>query len=597
MVWNTSGGLTMISSTALKEFEGRKLAILDVAGRLEEAATVLRADIARSRIKDIRTKLQDERFNIAVVGGYKRGKSTFVNALLGSEILPTGIVPLTSVITKIVSGDKTQVTVVFQDGRQEKIAIRDLGQYITEKGNPGNRLKVSEVEVTFDTGDLKEGVTIVDTPGIGSTFIENTKVAHGFIDQVDAAVFVIGADPPIGEAEMEFLKMVGRSVDKIFFVQNKIDAFSDGEWMESLDFSSTMIKDHLGLKEVKVYPLSSKLALDAKKRQGRAQWEASRFEQFERDFERFLVNGKGDVVLHNARSRLLRIAYDLKDAVTLEIDATEHSIEELQRRLDWLDQQNNHAVLRMKEAAYIIDGMEKDVSSSVTADIAPFIGSNKDRAVDLLKRRLDGISNDLNKEDLLNMVTSEMAITIDEVLEPFVKEQSSKVTGTFELAAIRFKKEADEIIRSVRQEVAEAFNISLCKDVRLPDFKQETRSWLDIRPVISYDLLFVGEVQSALPRKLMRRIVEKKALKMIEEELEKNAGRFRYDLVSRLSESCQRLKDEYQGNLNEVVSTIDKALRSGIEDRQRTKEDAMKRKALLRSELTILCDIVDELER
>ena len=95
----------MISSTALKEFEGRKLAILDVAGRLEEAATVLRANIARSRIKDVRTKLQDERFNIAVVGGYKRGKSTFVNALLGSEILPTGIVPLTSVITKIVSGD------------------------------------------------------------------------------------------------------------------------------------------------------------------------------------------------------------------------------------------------------------------------------------------------------------------------------------------------------------------------------------------------------------------------------------------------------------------------------------------------------------
>ncbi len=81
-------------------------------------------------------KLAEERFTVVVAGEFKRGKTTFVNALLGAEVLPSAVVPLTSVVTAVTWGAEARAEVVFRDGRAEAVDASELARYVTERENP-----------------------------------------------------------------------------------------------------------------------------------------------------------------------------------------------------------------------------------------------------------------------------------------------------------------------------------------------------------------------------------------------------------------------------------------------------------------------------
>jgi ribosome biogenesis GTPase A len=118
-------------------------------------------------LSELQEKLALQQFNLVVMGQFKRGKSTFINALLGADIVPTAIVPLTSIVTLLCFGPQPKATVHFLDGRREETAIAEIQRYVTEKENPQNRLNVKEVEVFYPCAHLKDGVRIIDTPGVG----------------------------------------------------------------------------------------------------------------------------------------------------------------------------------------------------------------------------------------------------------------------------------------------------------------------------------------------------------------------------------------------------------------------------------------------
>src|SRR5438309_7530961 len=94
-------------------------------------------------------KLETEQFNLVVLGQFKRGKSTLINALLGADLLPTAVVPLTSIVTIIQHGPQPRALVRFLDGRTLEGDVADLALYITERDNPANTRGVAQVEVAF----------------------------------------------------------------------------------------------------------------------------------------------------------------------------------------------------------------------------------------------------------------------------------------------------------------------------------------------------------------------------------------------------------------------------------------------------------------
>ena len=136
-----------------------------------------RGSALAARAERVAKRLAEGRFHVMVVGEFKRGKSTLVNALLGVEVLPTGVLPLTAVMTEVVHGDEARSRRGF-DGVSFGIGLDELADYVTEAGNPGNERGVERVEVRVPASVLASGVVLVDTPGLGSIHLHNTEVGR-----------------------------------------------------------------------------------------------------------------------------------------------------------------------------------------------------------------------------------------------------------------------------------------------------------------------------------------------------------------------------------------------------------------------------------
>ncbi|RLB88478.1 MAG: Dynamin family protein, partial [Deltaproteobacteria bacterium] len=113
--------------------------------------------------REIRDKLIENRFHLVVLGQFKRGKSTFINSIIGDRILPTSVVPLTSIVTMLKYGEVEKIEVIFEEGGRQVISRDNLPDYVTERGNPKNMKKVKHVEIAFPSAFLKDGVFIIDT--------------------------------------------------------------------------------------------------------------------------------------------------------------------------------------------------------------------------------------------------------------------------------------------------------------------------------------------------------------------------------------------------------------------------------------------------
>src|SRR4030066_1033879 len=256
--------------------------------------------------EELREKIENNVFNLVVLGQFKRGKTSLINALLGAEILPTAVVPLTSIATILKYGETLNIKVYFNDGRVTEIEPATLTQYVTEKGNPRNEKDVQEVVITYPSSYLKDGVRLIDTPGVGSVYAHNTDVAYQYLPKSDAALFLLSVDQPVSKAELDFLKDVKEYSHRIFFLQNKADYVGSEDLSESIAFSKKIIEECLG-SEVKIFPLSAKRALEGKLSKTQELLANSFLPEFEHILNTFLMEEKGKVLLLSVSNSLLRV--------------------------------------------------------------------------------------------------------------------------------------------------------------------------------------------------------------------------------------------------------------------------------------------------
>ncbi len=210
-----------------------------------------------ARAAALQEKLEDQSITVSVIGQFKRGKSCLVNALLGEDILPTGIVPITSAATKIRYGESS-CSVRFFNGVVKQVSRENLGSYINEQENPGNLLGVDCVDMTALSDFLKDGLTFVDTPGIGSYHKNNTDAAYAFIKESDAVIFMLSVDSPINEIEIDILRNTKEYAAKFFFAVNKIDTIGDADRKAYVSYCRNLLCTLMGVEDVTLFPISAK---------------------------------------------------------------------------------------------------------------------------------------------------------------------------------------------------------------------------------------------------------------------------------------------------------------------------------------------------
>jgi hypothetical protein len=167
--------------------------------------------------------------------------------------------------TEDVTPDFSRLTILKEGSSlSESVPISSPAEYVTEKGNPGNRKKVARACPELPLPFLRRGLEFGDPPGIGSAIKANTATTYGFLPQSDAAIFVTSVDTPFTGAEIDFLKNIREHVRKIFFVVNKIDLVGDAERQEILGSVSETLRREMEIQGVRVFAVSSYLGLSAR---------------------------------------------------------------------------------------------------------------------------------------------------------------------------------------------------------------------------------------------------------------------------------------------------------------------------------------------
>ena len=363
-------------------FRQRRQDLLNTLEELKGLAELRADQTVKDSVEEISRKLIENRFYLVVLGQFKRGKSTFINGLLGTQLLPTAIVPLISIVTIISYGDKECIEVHFENGEKRCVPREELVNYVTEKGNPGNEKKVMQVQITYPSPYLKDGVHILDTPGVGSIFSDNTQVTYNFLPKVDAALFLLAVDPPISQAEIDFLKDVKQYVGKIFFIQNKIDYMDEADRLEFMDFSKKVIKEAMGDGKVRIYPLSAKLALEGKLKNDQERLQRSFLPQFDQVLGDFLTREKGKVLLQSILQSGLKYLADEEFAIRLELKAVATPIKDLEEKIQLFDKELKRILEQKHDNDYYYEGETKRMMDFLDRDMDRF---RKDRMPELLR--------------------------------------------------------------------------------------------------------------------------------------------------------------------------------------------------------------------
>ena len=347
--------------------EHHKQAKREIIARLQQLAELADAVGMITLARDIRTtripKLESERFHLVVLGEFNHGKSTFVNALLGSDILPTGITPTTASINHVVWAEQPTARVVLNGGESKHLDPQQLKEWVTVAGGHAN--DVSYVELGYPSDLVKNSVVLVDTPGVNDLNEQRAEVTYGYVPRADAVVFLLDAGQALKDSEREFLRsrVIESARDRLIFVLGKMDMLSPDERVAVLDYVKT------GL--AKLMPDPVVFALSAKD-WARSKDPASGIPELMAYLERFLARDRAQVILDNAAGDASRTAGYLENNLGVRMHAYDLDIAELEQRIGAVRDQLDTSKRKLDELHVRIDADAASIKNQIGLDLEEF---------------------------------------------------------------------------------------------------------------------------------------------------------------------------------------------------------------------------------
>src|SRR5688572_26641637 len=347
--------------------EHHKQAKREIIARFTQLAEVadgvgmvtLARDIRATRIP----KLEAERFHLVVLGEFNHGKSTFVNALLGSDILPTGITPTTAAINHVVYGVAPTARVQLLNGEQQSLDPSRLKDWVTVAGGRAN--EVAYVELAYPSELLHNNVVLVDTPGVNDLNDQRAEVTYGYVPRADAVVFLLDAGQALKDSEREFLRsrVLESAKDRLIFVLGKMDLLNADEKVAVEGY----VRDHLAklIPNPTVYPLSARDWLLRKD-------PASGMPALLGHLSRFLAQDRAQVLLDNAAADAARTAAYLENNLGVRMHAYDLDLGELEQRIATVREQLDTSKRKLDDLHVRIDADAESIKNHISLDLEAF---------------------------------------------------------------------------------------------------------------------------------------------------------------------------------------------------------------------------------
>jgi GTP-binding protein EngB required for normal cell division len=213
----------------------------------------------RSTLSMIIDRLEATAFEIAFFGRVSSGKSSLLNHIVQSDILPVGVNPITAVPTRLVYGREAHLTVTYADSAPEHLSTDRLPDFVTEEHNPANYKHVTRIVVELPSAKLRDGVVLVDTPGLGSLATSGAAETLAYLPRCDLGVVLIDAGSTLTQDDLSTIRILYEAGVPASVLLSKSDLLGENDRRQSLAYVAHQIRTELGL-TLAVRPISVEAA-------------------------------------------------------------------------------------------------------------------------------------------------------------------------------------------------------------------------------------------------------------------------------------------------------------------------------------------------
>jgi small GTP-binding protein len=531
--------------------ETRKQAIREVLGQLGTLAERAGLPFVARDIREVRLpKLDDERFVVVVLGEFNHGKSTFINALLGAAVLPTGITPTTALLSHVSYGPRRSVTVVGEDGSRRPIEAAALADWLTVEGEAPGKASIHHVELTEPVPLLQNRLTLVDTPGVNDINEQRAEITYGYLPRADAAVFLLDATQILTASERQFLeeRILRSTRDRLLFVLAKADLLSEAELTETLAFA----RKHLGaiVAEPAIFPVSAKRAL-AGDRAG------SGLDAFVTALGATVENQRRKLLLDNALADAGRLAAFVRQSLAIHRRSLELPIPELEERI-------GRAKERLRSGKKVLES----AAASVRAETAALKARVRQDLADFAARLRAALADDLESADAGD-IRRYLSFFVQDTWKAWTEAEGEMMAAELERLAETVIQVANENVRDVVEGVSTELGPAETKvDIRVDTLKYDASVFalgaLGTTVFLFVDGLVGGVLTLAAP--LLAFLLRGRVAAQVKTEAKAQAPQAIDRVAALVGPKMDEIVDGFGARLLEFVAQAGDALVRGIAD-------------------------------
>ncbi len=525
--------------------------------RLAAMAEQLGEGSVATDVRQLVTRIDEGRFFVACVGQFKRGKSTLLDAFVEEQILPTGVVPVTTVPTVLRYGDARTARVLI-DTRWRTIRPEDLPQYVSEELNPENSKQVAGVEVFLPSPLLAGGMCLVDTPGIGSVFSGNTETTKDFIPQIDAAILVVGADPPISGEELALIEAVAVNVDEILIVLNKIDRVSAAERQQASEFATKVLEGRLQRPVGQIYEVSALTRLN----------NSTDADDWKKLIEnlKHLACKSGLAMTRSAAERgMRRFSASLQRSIDERVRALREPIANSEQRIANLRQTVNQAEQSLRDLGALFSAEQMRLSMALLGRRKEFLRLVLPIAREEFEHDTSAVATTFGPSRRRELMAIAQAVARRHVM-PWLDTEETQAEQLYATVTLRLVGLVNGLLQRISEEQAADFS-------HLPKSLDAEHGFRTRSRFFFHDMITIAQPASPLLYSVdflmgalhIRRWVQKDAANFLEHLLDINASRVQGDVEQRVVESRLRLESDVRRLLREVSVSAEQALSNARE--------------------------------
>jgi GTP-binding protein EngB required for normal cell division len=480
--------------------------------------------------------------DVVILGQFKAGKSSFINSLIGKDILPVGVIPITTAITRLQYGEAERAVVRHFDGLTTEVPLADIAEFTSEAKNPGNQKNVNVVDIELPSLEEYAGLRLVDTPGLGSVFKYHKSTSENWLPEVGAALLAISSDRPLSEHDLELIRELTRHTPNIILLLTKADLLTAEQHQEVIQFFRQTLQRELN-RELPVYLYS--IRNDTERYKHLVEMEILYKLAVNRDFEfRRILQYKTQSLVKACLS-YLEIA--LKTA--LQADQDREGL-----RVQILSEKVNEDLMR-EELGMISRENQSQTRPLIQTYLDQFQEPLTKKVVAKLEKEMPAWTGNLWK--LSRHFEDWMSETMTEEMQRLSRAEHEHFFGTLNKSHASLSRSLEAFRKFLEENIRKVLGVQLAEVEWKIDVVEPDRP--DIIATKSFDI-HLDLIWFLIPMVLFGQFFERHFIRGIPRDVEMNLSRLAYQWEMRINRAIEAMRKQAITYVQEELTTIEALL-------------------------------------